>query len=337
MNATLLYLLYMTPKHDLIAIGEAVLDIFLEVDEATVKCEIKRPECQICFAFGEKIPVKRMTRIPGAGNASNAAIAASRLGLKTAVYSLIGKDEAGKEILQKWKQEKVKTDYVIQDSKRPTSYSSILFREGERTILVYHEPAKYVLPPLKPAKWIYYTSLGKGHESFEKNLLKHLKDQPRTGLTFQPGTHQLRRGLDALKPVIKRSTIFIVNKEEAERLLSVTNKSVEHLLHSFLQLGTTVAVITDGHNGSYASNGKETWFQPIFDGEAYERTGAGDSFATTFTYAYMKGLTLMECLRWGTANAWSVVQFIGPQKGLLDQKGLQRVLAKFKTILPKKI
>lgn len=327
----------MKPAFDLISIGEAVLDIFLEVDEATVKCELKRQECQICFAFGEKIPVKHMTRIAGAGNASNTAIGSARLGLKTAIYSIIGKDEAGKEILQKWKMEGVKTDYAMQDPKRPTSYSSILFREGERTILVYHEPAKYVLPELKQAKCIYYTSLGKGHEKLEKALLSYLKKYPETTLTFQPGTHQLRRGLESLKPVIKRSQVFILNKEEAERLLGVTDKTIEHLIHAFIKLGAKMTVITDGINGSYASDGTVTWHQPIFDGEAYERTGAGDSFAIAFTIAQQKGCTLEESLRWGTANSWSVVQYIGPQKGLLDQKGLQKVLKKFEKTKAKKI
>jgi ribokinase len=317
------------PLFDMIAIGEAVLDVFLEVDEATVACELKRTECQICFAFGEKIPVRRLTRIPGAGNASNAAVGAKRLGLNSVIYSVIGNDEAGREIRAKWKEEGVSAKYAITDKKRPTSYSSILFREGERTILVYHEPCKYVLPKLSSAAWIYYTSLGVGHEKLEKQLLTYLKAHPETELCFNPGTHQLRRGLASLLPVIKRSTVFAVNKEEAERLLGVTEKTIQHLMHAFIQQGAKIVVITDGHNGSYATDGAESWFQPIFDGEAFERTGAGDSFATAFSTAIATGLTIPEALRWGTANAWSVVQFIGPQKGLLTKAGMKKVLKKF--------
>lgn len=325
------------PAFDLIAIGEAMLDVFLEVDEATVACELKRTECQICFAFGEKIPVTRMTRIPGAGNASNVAVSAARLGLKPAIYSVIGKDEVGQEIKMKWKAEGVSAKFVVTDDKRPTSSSTILFREGERTILVYHEPRTYVLPKLSSASWIYYTSIGAGHEKLEKQLLKYLKEHPETNVCFNPGTHQLKRGLEALMPVIKRSTVFIVNKEEAERLLGVTEKTIQHLLHAFIQHGAKIVVITDGHNGSYATDGSESWYQPIFDGAAYERTGAGDSFATAFMCALRMNHSIVEALRWGSANSWSVVQKIGPQAGLLNTAGLKKTLKRFASTKAKKL
>jgi len=317
------------PKYDMIAIGEAVLDVFLEVDEATVACQVKKEECQICFDFGEKIPVTAVTRVPGAGNASNVAVGSSRLGLSSAVYSVIGNDQAAKEIRQNWKNEHVAMPFVVTDKKRPTSYSTILFKEGERTILVYHEPRKYELPKLPSASWIYYTSIGAGHEKLEKQLIAHLKQHPHTPVSFNPGTHQLRRGLKSLLPIIKLVTVFIVNKEEAEYLLQTKEATMRTLLQSFIDLGVKIAVITDGLKGSYATDGTTFWHQPIFNGDAYERTGAGDAFGTGFSYALATGHEIPEALRYGTANSWSVVKYIGPQKGLLTKAQMKTVLKKY--------
>lgn len=161
--------------YDFISIGDSTLDVFLQLSEASLSCQINKEQCLLCLEYAEKIPVDKVTQIPGAGNASNAAVGASRMGLQSAIVSVLGKDELGKEILQGWKNEKVGTKYVTLDAKRGTNYSTVLNFKGERTILVHGEKRDYKLPKLDKTKWIYYTSLGPGHEKMEKQLLVHLK------------------------------------------------------------------------------------------------------------------------------------------------------------------
>jgi sugar/nucleoside kinase (ribokinase family) len=59
-----------------------------------------------------------------------------------------------------------------------------------------------------------------------------------------------------------------------------------------------------------------------------ERTGAGDSFSSTFTSALALGLSVPEALMWGPVNSMNVVQYTGAQKGLLPRKKLEEYLAK---------
>lgn len=319
---------------NLVAIGDSMLDVFLQIHEATVSCQLHKEACLLCLEYAEKIPVDSIIEVPGAGNASNAAVGAKRLGLSVAIASILGNDEVGKTILAHWKKEKVNTEYVTVDPKRPTNYATILSFQGERTQLVYFQPRKYVLPDIDGADWIYYSAIGDKHEALEKKLLGHLKKNPRQKLAFNPGTTHLRRGLDALKPVIARSDLFIVNKEEAERLLKDGVKTMKTLLMEFVHLGAKIIVITDGPNGSYATDGTTIWNCPIFPGPMVERTGAGDSYTTAFVSALHMGKSIPEAMRYGTANAWSVVQFIGPQKGLLNKDKIQSVLKKFSKIKP---
>ncbi|MCC7522609.1 carbohydrate kinase family protein [Candidatus Uhrbacteria bacterium] len=318
--------------YDFIAIGDSTLDVFLTISEASVSCQINKEQCLLCLEYAEKIPVDSVVKIPGAGNASNAAVGASRLGLKSAIVSVLGKDEIGKEILSGWKREKISTKYVVFDPKKETNYSTVLNFKGERTILVHAEKRKYVLPNIEGVNWVYYTALGPGHEKLEKQLLAHLKKHPHQKLCFNPGTKQLRRGLDSIKPVIARSDVFIVNKEEAELLLGDGVRPIQNLLASFIHMGAKIVVITDGPKGSHASDGKTVWSLPIFDGPIVERTGAGDSFATAFVCSLHMGMNIPEAMRAGTANSRSVVMYIGPLKGLLTKSQLKASMKKFHKI-----
>jgi len=58
-----------------------------------------------------------------------------------------------------------------------------------------------------------------------------------------------------------------------------------------------------------------------------DRTGAGDSFSSTFTTAIALGMTPAEALSWGPINSMSVVQHIGAQKGLLTREALLEFMA----------
>ena len=317
-----------------LAIGDSSLDVFVMIDEATVSCQINKQHCLLCLNYADKIPVTHMAKIPAAGNASNAAVGAARLGAKSAILSVIGDDDIGNETLAYWKKEKVSTQFVSRDTQHPTNYSTVLSYQGERTILVHHEPRHYTFPAIPSSAWIYYTSLGKGHEQLERKLLAFLRQHPQTKITFNPGSYQLRRGLDSLKPIIARSTIFILNKEEAEALLGQGALPVPALLDALSAIGPEMTVITDGPNGSFARNGGKTWQLGTFPGPETERTGAGDAYATGFTLACMNNQPLPEAMRWGTANAWSVIKKIGPQAGLLNSADMVHALAKFAKIKP---
>jgi sugar/nucleoside kinase (ribokinase family) len=59
-----------------------------------------------------------------------------------------------------------------------------------------------------------------------------------------------------------------------------------------------------------------------------DRTGAGDSFSSTFTSALLLGHDIPTALSWGPINSMSVVQYIGAQKGLLTGKQIEEYLQK---------
>jgi sugar/nucleoside kinase (ribokinase family) len=235
-------------------------------------------------------------------------------------------------MIKQWRQEQINVRHIVQDKKQESNYSTVLSFRGERTILVYHYPRTYRLPPQVNAEWMYYTSCGPGHEKMEPDLIHYLDAHAKTRLVFNPGTHQLKRGLKNLAPLLERCTILSLNREEAERLLESTSLPLPKMMRAFHRYGVEICLITDGEKGSYASDGELMWKCPIFPGPCLERTGAGDGYTSAFLAAIFRGQDIPEAMRYGTAEAWSVVQYTGPQKGLLSLPRLHSIIKRFRAV-----
>jgi sugar/nucleoside kinase (ribokinase family) len=314
--------------HDLISLGDTTVDVFLKIHDASVVCTLDTAACQLCFNYADKIPVEELKIVAAVGNAANNAIGSTRLGLKTALWTILGKDEEGESCAQILKREKVNMRYVQFDCQRRTNYSTVLNFRSERTILVYHEERKYRLPSLGASRWIYLTSMGKGWETTISPLLRYL-NRTKARLAFNPGTYQMKSGLGTLKRLIAHAEVFIVNREEANRILRRQRESIPALLRAYLKLGARTVVITEGTRGSHAATEGKRWFLPTFRIPARERTGAGDSYSTGFLVARCYGKSVGEAMRWGTANASSVIQYVGAREGLLTRAGIYRMLRRF--------
>ncbi len=311
---------------DIISIGDCTMDMFLKLDtSATRLCRKDTRNCFLMLSYADKIEADDQVFATG-GNSSNLAIGSSRLGLKSAFYTVLGQDQIGDGILDSFHQEGVATDYV-QRQKEQTNFHVVLNHEAERTILIYHHTRKYRLPKLKRSEWIYYSSMGEGFEKIHPALVSHVKKH-KIKLGFNPGTIQLRAGYKALKSVIDVTEVLILNTEEAERLLGSKHNGhdVKKLLTSLHEIGAKQVVITDGPNGSYAYDGKTYWHMGIYDVPVIERTGAGDSTSTGIIAALAYGKPLNEALRWGVFNSASVIQEIGPQRGLLTKSKMMKFL-----------
>lgn len=311
---------------DLLSIGDSTVDVFMTIDDATVQCDLRKEHCLLCINYADKIPVSHVQRIAGVGNAANNAVGGARLGLKTAIWTILGDDDSGQEILAHFKKEKVATDLVRTDRGKATNYSTVLRYKGERTILVYHEKRTYRLPQLPPAKWVYYTSLGKGHEQLNQQIVRTVRSSG-IMLGYNPGTHQLKTGLRGMADVLRACEVVFVNKEEAQRIVG-EEKDIKKLLGKLYAQGPKIVVITDGPKGAYAYHGGAKYFCGVFPARPVERTGCGDSFATAFLAARAYGKSVPEAMRWGAVNSASVLERVGAQAGLLTKAQIAARLKK---------
>ena len=165
-------------------------------------------------------------------------------------------------------------------------------------------------------------------------------------LAFQPGTFQIKFGVETYEKYLQPDRYFFCNVEEAKKILkwgeqpaaggqspadTTTNAradEVKKLMKAMSALGPKMVFITDGIDGAYAFDGTDNWFMPVYPHKPYERTGAGDAFSSTVTVALALGKSVPEALSWGPINSMSVVQYVGAQEGLLTREKLLDYLAK---------
>lgn len=311
---------------DFLAIGETTIDAFIRLKDASVHCDINNENCQLCVDFGAKIPYESVIEIPAVGNASNASVSASRLGLKSALVANVGKDDNGKKCLDSLEKDGVSTEFVAINPDKETNYHYVLWYEKERTILQKHSDFEYKLPDIGEPRWIYLSSLGEKSVELHKELVEYLKGHTNIKLAFQPGIFQIKFGVEAIKEIYERAEIFFCNVEEAKTILGSSEHDVKKLMEEIAKLGPKKVLITDSMNGAYAHDGEQYYFMPVYPHEPYERTGAGDAFASTVVSALALGKSIEEALMWGPINSMSVVQQVGAQRGLLSREELEEYL-----------
>ena len=322
-------------KIDFLAIGDIVIDAFIRLRDAHVHCKVDTDACELCVRFGDKVPYESVTVIPAVGNSPNAAVAAARLNLRSAIVTNIGDDKHGQDCLASLKNDKVITDNITIEKDKNTNYHYVLWYDVDRTILIKHTKFDYEFPKLPEANWVYLSSLAENSLEYHNEILKYLNDHPNTKLAFQPGTFQIKFGAETLKNIYARTEVFFCNIEEAEKILEIKPNLSTSQVDKFLELskgiqalGPKIVVLSDGPNGAYLYLNKELWHIPVYPDIAppLDRTGAGDAFSATFTAALALGKTPLEAFTWGPINSMSVVQEIGAQKGLLSKEKLEEYL-----------
>ncbi len=325
---------------DLISVGDATIDNFVQIHDAEVKCNIDKTQCMLCVEYGDKIPVDKLTHLV-AGNAANNAVGGSRLKLKSAIYVNVGSDPAGKQISDKLKEEGVNLRYLQENKGMESNLSTVLTFQGERTIFVYHQEWKYKLPELDNAKWVYFTSIAPSftHSNLLNELTSYL-ERTSAKLLYNPGTYQIKDGVKKHPRLLSLSELFIVNKEEAKRILYGKDDldiPIKKLLKEIVDLGPRMVIITDGPEGSFGFDGEKYYKLGVFPAKLVEATGAGDAFATGVLSGLFYGKDLAEAMRWGAANGASVIEQIGPQAGLLTYSQMQEKLKENSKILAREI
>lgn len=313
-------------QYDFVAIGDVTTDAFIELKNANVWNDGGVEK--LCVNFGDKIEYEKVDIVHGVGNAGNAAVSASRLGLNAALSTDIGEDENGEAALKVWQEDGVDTSLVRHHRDLPTHYHFVLRHGPERTILIKHQEWPYEIPKFAEApKWLYFSSVGEHGEYYHHDLAKYIK---RSGakLAFQPGTFQIKLGYEKIKDLYAVSELFFCNKEEAQRILQIDTHDMVELVNEMRNLGPNIAIITDGPRGAFAGDDQNVYQMPMYPDPAppVDRTGAGDSFSSTITAMLSLGMSLPDALQRGPINSMNVVQHVGAQTGLLSRNKLEELL-----------
>lgn len=313
-----------------LSIGGATYDLFVRLPQGSASnCHNTE---SFALPLGAKIRVKELVEACG-GGASNTSVGLSRLGCKACFEGILSSDQWGEKLLKNLVAEGVDTGCVTIVENEVSSFSIILSGDsGERVILYEPGTNKHLHDVtfdrhiIEEMDWVYLNHIQEDSCVIQDDIVNTLS-ATETGLTWNPGGCQIDIGLTAPNncELLKHTDLILVNKQEA--LKFTKTDSIEAAINTLLEAGVRNVAVTDGGNGTVASDGTQLYRCPtVPNTEIVDTTGAGDAFGTGATWALAEGMTLPIALKAGSINAASVVGAIGSQTALLRDTQIRKRL-----------
>lgn len=330
-----------------LCIGSSSKDIFFPTDEGVIieTPEDLRSKTKVAFELGGKFRSQERAEAVG-GVAANVAQGLARLGHEAAVCSKIGSDDVGRWIIRTLKGAGVHTETIDVDPQVQTDLSAIVVIQETGDRIIFHnrdanEKLQVDEEKLRGYEWFYVSALnGPWQENFRTTL--HAAERYGAKIALNPGQHNLKDDPRLMLESLPHISAIFLNKDEALELLLAggiekrpdrlnDERYLIQMIHSF---GPSVVALTDGKRGAWVYDGREFWHGDIFEPKGLvDTTGAGDAFGSGFFSAHLYHYPLEKCLRYGIANAGSVVGSYGASTGLLDQAAAESYDSEIHTTL----
>ena len=253
------------------------------------------------------------------GSAANTIVGLARLGLKTGYVGKVADDREGNLLLGDFKTESVDTNgIIISKSGQSGVVMGFVDKKGERALYVAPgvndtiDLKEVSTDYVKQIKLLHLTSLV-GEKSFkaQKKLAEQLLADVK--VSFDPGILYAKKGLSALRPIIKRAFAMLPNETELKLL---TGKKCENGVKMLLAEGVKIVGVKLGWKGCFISNGEESYVIEPFKVKVVDTTGAGDAWNAGFLYGLLENKSLLECGRLGNLVASKCVTKMGARTGL---------------------
>ena len=335
---------------DIITIGSATMDVFVESDDAnivSVYTKNKKSEF-MSYPYGAKVEITDFASKVGGGGV-NTAVNFANLGYNTSAIFKIGDDIYSDGVMESFKDKNVDLSNIIQDSSISTGFSIILVSfQGDRTVLA-HRGANAMIKKsdinfdaIKNSKLLYIAPLNGDSTKVLDDIATFAREN-NVFVCFNAGSSSIKKGFNYLKKILENANIVVMNKEEASLATKIQvrpdtrdEKYSDKLIHPdvkemFEKLKVRdyqIIVITDGGHGAYAYDGKDYYYCPVFDSPVVSTLGAGDAFASTFCVALDRtNKDIGKALMYASVNSAGVVSEFGATQGLLTFEEIEKRLA----------
>jgi ribokinase len=271
---------------------------------------------------------------PG-GSAANTIYGLTRLGVPTGFIGAIGNDAEGRLMLQDFEQVGVDVAGIrIKPGTRTGSVLCLSDSLGKRSLYVVPGANDRLtaddidLDYVNQAKVLHISSFAGDRQL---PVLRELVGEVdlSVDISFTPGALFAARGIEALQPILGRTRLLFVNRDELRQL---TGQDVIPGAETCLRQGCRIVVVTlgkgvvlelpGGERVSAVAYIKDAEYEYIVEhstpdiaAEA-DTTGAGDAFASGFLYGLLNDKGLDVCGRLGDITARFAIGAVGARQGL---------------------
>jgi sugar/nucleoside kinase (ribokinase family) len=265
----------------------------------------------------------------GGGAASQAMVAASRLGMKVGVAGMVGDDPEGLFLKRDLEKEGINTEGVYVKAGAQTSRAFVMVEHstGRRTIFVH------------PGSMPELTFNDTIKNLVQQSRLIHL-DATVYDLAYDAALFAKSRGI----PVSLDGCEIKAGREQTQKLIAltdilITNESYprlvsgidddERALLALARLGPSVVIATRGKHGAWLAEGGRIIPFPAFNVRVTDTTGAGDVFHGAFLAAYLRNAAVPDAIRYAAACSALNCMSLGGRKGIPNRETLERYIAEY--------
>ncbi len=221
------------------------------------------------------------------GGAANISVGIARLGGKSKLYSIAGRDFKRYEHYLN----KVGVKALLNRSKKRVARAYI-FNAGEKQIIYFYWGASEDMDKMKGVK-SKYLHIAPCHPALAVRMA-----EKGDFIAFEPGQDLKKFSRETLSYIVEQSEIIFCNKKEKEQMEKLVDLKGKKL------------IVTLGKKGSIVGNKIKI---PPVPAKMRDATGAGDAYKAGFWAAFMKGYEFEDCCRVGSVVASFVVERIGAQ------------------------
>jgi ribokinase len=329
-------------KIDFIGFGSLNLDEFWEVPGQFLKATGLSPGSEYVRElkwFSEIYP--ELTRAgvkkaadPG-GSAANTIAALRRMGFTTGYYGAVGKDDlAEMRLSDLGEPDNLKISLTDLPSGRCLSLIQEDDDAKDRTLVVSPNANDTVgeqgldIEYFKQCRWVHMTSfVSEGPLESQIKLAENLPSGVK--ISFDPGAIYCATHPKAITPILRRTTLLFITKEELSELtgLSSTTEAISKLLG----MGVPMILLKKGLDGVTLYTEKQKLHQSVITPERIvDRTGAGDVAAAGFLAGWELSGDLGLCLYLAVAAASKSVEGYG-REAYPDRCFVERTIAEYKS------
>ncbi len=334
---------------DVITIGSATLDAFIETDAANIVSvsSVGTKKEFMAYPYGAKIEIDNFKFETG-GGAVNTAVNFASLGMKTSTIVKIGDDIQSGKIKHVLEKADVDKSNIVKSKKHQTGFSIILTSfQGDRTVLAHRGANAHLelddinFDAIKNSKWLYLAPLN-GESTKILDEVAMFAEKHDVNLAINVGTSSIKQGKEKLNKILDTAEVIILNKDEATMLTGIEvrpdtknekysceliHPDIIKMLNELCYRKDKITIITDGKNGVYAYDGSKYYHCGEFPASVVSTLGAGDAFSSTFVASLEKtDWDVPKSLMYASVNAASVVEHFGAQSGFLSFKEIKKRL-----------
>ena len=280
-------------------------------------------------ADGETVVGERFVTYPG-GKGANQAVAAARMGARSAMVGRVGDDMFGPQLTDLLRGAGVETGAVGVSSGINSGIAVISVGEGGHNRIVQVLGANATCGDAE-----YYAVAALLPNTSALMLQLEVSVSLSIRVAALAAEHGVQVILDPgpVRPVpiefYRSVSIITPNETEAEALVGypITDMATAaKAAGALLERGVGAAVIKMGAQGAYWSNGDSSGEVPPFAVTAVDTVAAGDGFNGALSMALSEGQSLETAVRWGCAAGALSVTRVGAQDSMPERNAVMALL-----------